>query len=172
MSPKPGLKLFREDYKSVEETCEAVGFVRDNCRKDTRRGTSLQNRRMVAFDARLNRRVNNLGKNGRVVFGNVDLNEGLGYNASTGIFTTPSGGVYVFDWTTLTWGGLSAYTSLVVNDKLKSWNHCHDSTSKIWLPCSKMTAVKLNQGDKVWVGVFMGKANIYGTYSSFSGYKL
>lgn len=31
MSPKPGLKLFREDYKSVEETCLAVGFVRNNC---------------------------------------------------------------------------------------------------------------------------------------------
>lgn len=127
---------------------------------------------MVAFDARLNRRVTNLAKNGRVVFGNVDLNEGLGYNASTGIFTAPSGGVYVFDWTTLTWGGLSAYTSLVVNDKFKSWNHCHDTTSKTWLPCSKMTAVKLNQGDKVWIGVFSGKANIYETYTSFSGYKL
>lgn len=128
--------------------------------------------RVVAFDARLNRRVSNLARNGRVVFGNVDLNEGLGYNASTGIFTAPSGGIYVFYWTTLTWGGLSAYTSLVVNGKLKSWNHCHDSTSKIWLPCSKMTAVKLNQGDKVWIGVFMGNANIYETYTSFSGYKL
>lgn len=28
VSPKPGLKIFREDYKSVEETCFAVGFVR------------------------------------------------------------------------------------------------------------------------------------------------
>lgn len=29
VSPKPGLKIFREDYKSVEETCFAVGFVRN-----------------------------------------------------------------------------------------------------------------------------------------------
>lgn len=28
MSPKPGLKLFQDDYKSVEETCIAVGFVK------------------------------------------------------------------------------------------------------------------------------------------------
>lgn len=35
VSPKPGLKLFREDYKSVEETCLAVGFVRNNCKNET-----------------------------------------------------------------------------------------------------------------------------------------
>lgn len=28
MSPKLGLKLFQDDYKSVEETCIAVGFVK------------------------------------------------------------------------------------------------------------------------------------------------
>lgn len=32
VSAKPSLKLFREDLKSVEETCLAVGFVRNNCR--------------------------------------------------------------------------------------------------------------------------------------------
>lgn len=36
VSPKPGLKLFREDYKSVEETCLAVGFVRNNCKNDSK----------------------------------------------------------------------------------------------------------------------------------------
>lgn len=36
VSPKPGLKFFREDYKSVEETCLAVGFVRNNCRNETK----------------------------------------------------------------------------------------------------------------------------------------
>lgn len=38
VSPKPGLKIFREDYKSVEETCFAVGFVRKNCRNETNTG--------------------------------------------------------------------------------------------------------------------------------------
>lgn len=40
-SPKPGLKLFREDYKSVEETCLAVGFVRDDCKSNTKKGMKL-----------------------------------------------------------------------------------------------------------------------------------
>lgn len=38
VSPKPGLKLFQEDYKSVEETCIAVGFVKNRCRNDTKMG--------------------------------------------------------------------------------------------------------------------------------------
>lgn len=38
VSPKPGLQIFREDYKSVEETCFAVGFVRKNCRNETNTG--------------------------------------------------------------------------------------------------------------------------------------
>lgn len=128
--------------------------------------------RAVAFDVRLKDHKRNLVTKARVEFETVDLNEGQGYDASTGIFTAHSGGIYVFDWSTLALGGLPAYTSLVVNGKFKSWNHCHDQTSKIILPCSKMTIVKLKKGDKVWIGVFSGTANMYNQYTSFSGYKL
>lgn len=38
VSPKPGLKLFREDYKSVQETCFAVGFVKNSCKNETKMG--------------------------------------------------------------------------------------------------------------------------------------
>nr|XP_034325206.1 uncharacterized protein LOC105348818 isoform X2 [Crassostrea gigas] len=178
VSPKPGLKLFREDYKSVEETCLAVGFVRNNCRNDSRTTKTSESHlndkyhRVVAFDVRLKDNKRNLATKARVVFETVDLNEGQGYNVSTGIFTAPSGGIYVFDWTTLAWIGQYAYTSLVVNDQFKSWNHCHDGTSKTSLPCSKMTVVKLKRGDKVWIGVFGGPANMNQQYTSFSGYKL
>ncbi|XP_052702141.1 complement C1q tumor necrosis factor-related protein 7-like [Crassostrea angulata] len=162
VSPKPGLKLFREDYKSVEETCLAVGFVRNNCTEP--------NYRMVAFDVRLKENKRNLADKARVVFETVDLNEGLGYNASTGIFTASSNGIYVFDWTTLAWTGQCAFTSLVVNNQLKSWIYC--CGGQIYLPCSKMTIVKLQKEDKVWIGVYQGPANIHRHYTSFSGYKL
>lgn len=33
VSPKPGLEIIREYYKSVDETYLAVGFVRNNYRK-------------------------------------------------------------------------------------------------------------------------------------------
>ena len=127
---------------------------------------------VVAFDVRLKGDVTNLATNERVVFATVDLNEGKGYDPSTGIFTAPASGVYVFDWTTLHHLTKYAYTSVIVNGKQKSWSHCHDVSSKTFLPCSKMTVVKLKQGDKVWIGVFSGQANMYHKYTSFSGYKL
>ena len=106
------------------------------------------------------------------MFRTVALNEGKGYDPSTGIFTAPAEGLYVFDWTTMARVGKYAFTSLVVNGKFNSWSHCYDSTSKINLSCSKMTVVKLKQGDKVWIGVFSGKASMNERYTSFCGYKL
>ena len=132
----------------------------------------LLEKAVVAFDVRLKNMVNNLATNGRVVFEIEDLNEGNGYDPSTGIFTAPASGVYVFDWTIFTQIGKYASTSLVVNDKFKSWNHCFGGVAKTYLKCSKMTVVKLKQGDKVWIGVFWGTANIHNIYTSFSGYKL
>ena len=130
----------------------------------------LLGKKVVAFDVRLTHHVNNIASRGRVVFGTVDLNEGHGYDPSTGIFTAPAAGVYVFDWTIMTQQGKYAHTSLVVNGNLKSWSHCHDYV-KTYLSCSKMTVVKLKQGDKVWIGVWLGPADIYKTYTSYSGYK-
>ena len=115
--------------------------------------------------------VSNLARNGRVVLAAVELNEGNGYDSSTGIFTAPAAGLYVFDWTTMTPEGKNALTSLIVNGIMKSWNYC-DNTLKTYLTCSKMTVVKLKQGDNVWIGVFSGQASIHSKYTSFSGYKL
>ena len=128
--------------------------------------------KVVAFDVRLTKQVKNLAKNERVVFGTVDLNEGKGYNPSTGIFIAPSAGTYVFDWTTMTYQRAYSHTSLVVNGDFKSWNHCNDGLTKTYVTCSKMAVVKLKQGDKVWIGVFLGPAGLYEQYTSFSGYKL
>nr|XP_022308159.1 cerebellin-3-like [Crassostrea virginica] len=154
-------------YKSVTAACLDLGFAKKACNAG-----SYTEKRIVAFDVRPTNDVNNLATNGRVVFGTVDLNEAKGYNPSNGIFTAPASGVYVFDWTTMTQVGKSAYTSLVVNGKRKSWNHCNPIGSKTYVTCSKMTVVKLKQGDKVWIGVFSGPAYIYHHYTSFSGYKL
>lgn len=127
---------------------------------------------MVAFDVRLKSHKRNLATKAKVIFETVDLNEGLGYDASSGIFTAPSGGLYVFDWTVMPWEKKYVYTSLVVNDQKKSWNYCHSQTADMWLRCSKMTIVRLRQGDKAWIGIFSGQADMHNTYTSFSGFKL
>lgn len=99
-------------------------------------------KKVVAFDVRLYHHVNNLTTNGQVVFRRVDLNERKGYDPSAGIFTAPASGMYVFYWTILTLPGKYACTSLLVNGKIKSWNHCNDTVSKTQKACSKMTVVK------------------------------
>lgn len=132
----------------------------------------MKNNRMVAFDVRLKSHKRNLATKAKVIFETVDLNEGLGYDASSGIFTAPSGGLYVFDWTVMTWEKQYAHTSLVVNDQEKSWNYCRSQAADLWLRCSKMTIVRLRQGDKAWIGIFSGQANMQYTYTSFSGFKL
>nr|XP_022304100.1 uncharacterized protein LOC111111409 isoform X1 [Crassostrea virginica] len=165
VSHRLGLKIFRDEYKRVGETCIDLGFAKKPCNSETET-------KVVAFDVRLTKQVKNLAKNERVVFGTVDLNEGKGYNSSTGIFIAPSAGTYVFDWTTMTYQRAYSHTSLVVNGDFKSWNHCNDGLTKTYVTCSKMAVVKLKQGDKVWIGVFLGPAGLYEQYTSFSGYKL
>ena len=125
----------------------------------------------VAFDAQMKNNIN-LASKSRVIFETVNLNEGNGYDPSTGIFTAPAAGMYVFDWTTLTQYGKDVLTSLVVNNNFKSWNYCRNGSSNTHLSCSKMTVVKLKQGDQVWIVVFTETANINYKYTSFSGYKL
>lgn len=127
---------------------------------------------IIAFDARLWKKTRNLAIKGRVAFDTVVLNQGLGYDASTGILTVPVGGIYVFDCTILAWEGLEAYTTLTVNDQFKLRNHCYSGRSNNFRSCSKMGVMKLHKGDKVWIAVFNGSADMYNTYTSFSGFKL
>lgn len=75
---------------------------------------------VYAFNARVGTSIRNLAENGRVVFNTVVSNQGLGYNVSTGIFTAPIGGIYLFDWTILAFSGSNAHTTLTLNDKFQS----------------------------------------------------
>lgn len=85
--------------------------------------------RVYAFDARVGTSFRNLAKNGRVVFNTVVSNQGFICNSSTGIFTAPSGGIYVFGWTILAWPGSNAHTAITLNDKFQSWNYCDSGKS-------------------------------------------
>lgn len=114
--------------------------------------------------------IRNLAENGRVVFNTVVSNQGMGYNASIGIFTAPIGGIYMFDWTILAFPGSNAHTALTLNDKFQSWNYCDSEKSA--RSCRKMAVLKLQQENKVWIAVLRGQAVIHSTFSSFSGYKL
>lgn len=70
----------------------------------------LLNHGVVGIDVRLREYKINLVTKAGVVFDIADL----GYDVSTGIFTAPNSGIYVFDRTILSWQGQYAYTSYVL----------------------------------------------------------
>ncbi|XP_062605141.1 cerebellin-1-like [Saccostrea cucullata] len=167
VSPRPSLKSFRDDYDSVAKTCVAVGYVKDHCKKNDDRKNMV-----IAFNAKTKGSVQSVSTGDIVMFGDVDLNIGRGYNAVKGIFTAPKSGMYVFDWTIMTDTNKYAFTSLVLNGKRRAYNHCSNNSHSIYMSCSKMAVVRMEAGDKAWIDSFSGTSSVYNTYSSFSGYML
>ncbi|XP_062576876.1 complement C1q tumor necrosis factor-related protein 3-like [Saccostrea cucullata] len=167
VSPRPSLKSFRDDYDSVAKTCVAVGYVKDHCKKNHDRKNTV-----IAFNAKAKGTVQSVSDGNIVMFGEVDLNVGGGYNAVKGTFTAPKSGVYVFDWTTMTNNNKIAYTSLVLNGKRRAYNHCNNNSHHINMSCSKMAVVRMEAGVKAWIDSFSGASSVYPKYSSFSGYML
>lgn len=84
--------------------------------------TFILDDRVCAFNARVRTSIKNLAVKGRVIFNTVVSNQGLGYIASTGIFTALRRGIYMFDWTILPWQGSNAHTTLTLNEGFQSWN--------------------------------------------------
>lgn len=73
----------------------------------------------VAFSASLTYVINHMQKGHIVHFDHVILNEGNHYVVSTGVFTAPSGGIYLFSYSDAQQGIYStrSYLSLVVNGR-------------------------------------------------------
>ncbi|XP_048768401.2 multimerin-1-like [Ostrea edulis] len=164
-SPRPSLKIFRDDYATVVKTCEAVGYVKDKCK--TMRGNSI-----VAFNAKASS-THSISGQTRATFNSVDLNIGGGYNAAKGIFTAPKSGIYVFEWTIMTYASKTAYTALKVNGKQNALSHCHNNNHGIYMFCTKLTIVRMEAGQEAWIYSWSGTSYIYGSnISSFSGFKL
>lgn len=56
-------------------------------------------RKTIAFNSVLSKTLTNVPKNHIIKFERVLVNEGNGYDPSTGKFTAPVDGVYFFSWT-------------------------------------------------------------------------
>lgn len=76
------------------------------------------NGKTIAFHAVLSKRLLNTTPNTIIKFGNVLVNEGNRYNPSTGKFTAPQDGVYLFSWAFQTSKCSSAYIGGSVDGKI------------------------------------------------------
>ena len=129
----------------------------------------------IAFQSTLSNHLQNLKNQQTVIFDKVRLNEGNAYNQKTGEFTATVGGVYSFNWKTLTSVGKYFVTEIVHNGNQIAFNHCDGrGISSGYISSSNQANIKMKKGDKVWIrtrdkdGLFA-----YGDhYCNFSGYKV
>ncbi|XP_052776748.1 heavy metal-binding protein HIP-like [Mya arenaria] len=144
-------------------------LIKDVNQQLTARSTS------VAFFARLDKSYENIGAWETIVFKTVVTNEGGAYDGTTGVFTAPVNGTYVFYSNIMTKEGTSIETSLKVNDINKLYLYSGGPTG-FYGPGSNMAVLNLNSGDKVKMvkhGPWGSEPfYIHVNWSTFSGFLL
>lgn len=128
--------------------------------------------KVIAFQARVSSRLQNVPKGRTVRFDTVLLNEGNGYSGRTGQFTAPTKGVYVFDWTITVDNGDMFFTEIVKNGSAFGYNHCAAKRQSYERNCSTTSRIRLKRGDKVWVRTTSRGTDAHPTWTTFGGHKL
>ncbi|XP_053372691.1 uncharacterized protein LOC128546317 [Mercenaria mercenaria] len=107
-----------------------------------------------------------------IVFDTTITNEGSGYDASTGIFTAPVGGLYQFTTHVCVHNGKHSFIGLVVEGNVIAKDSNYDLN---YYTCSSVGAVvRVKSGEQVWIKCTSGSSS-YKLYedstmtNSFSG---
>ena len=132
----------------------------------------------VAFTAVVSKfDVENLGAGQTITFDKIITNIGGAYHNSTGIFTAPVSGVYVFNMALYVNAGDNEYLCLVKRGVQLLCNYGHATGSTHAISTSRTITLALNKGDEVWVRTppvsYHGSGRIHGYgYTTFSGWLL
>ena len=107
-----------------------------------------------------------------IVFEDVKTNIGNGYNATSGIFTASTDGVYVFSTTILTCSGCLASVWFYKNDDFISGLYVNGAPDTE--PSTAETIImELTRGDQMRVKIADAKDRVIGThYTTFAGFLL
>ncbi|KAL4221889.1 Thrombospondin type 1 repeat-containing protein [Mactra antiquata] len=105
-----------------------------------------------------------------LIFINVDINEGVGYNETTGVFTAPVNGTYSFSFDFCCQYRQYVYYAIVCDDVTQNAGIFYDQDTNT---CSSVadTVIALTTGQRVWVkstGSSYFSQNSY-LWNSFSG---
>ncbi|XP_078317282.1 uncharacterized protein LOC111103848 [Crassostrea virginica] len=92
---------------------------------------------------------------GTLIFDKVILNVGNGYNPSTGIFTSPVAGTFVFYVTAVEYSKQDLYVDIVLNSVSKVRTMGYSDAA--YQTGTNMVILNLQKGDSVWVRHYSGK---------------
>lgn len=117
--------------------------------------------------------LTNLGLGQTVIFESVITNLGGHYHTTTGIFTAPESGMYVFHVSIMTASGKYMVVHIVKDgvaiDRMRT-DAIGDSS---WESSSEMWVLQLNSGSEVWIQTAYDEGEIHGScHSMFSGFLL
>lgn len=114
---------------------------------------------------------------GKTVFNKVLINEPTAYDQSTGVFSCPVAGIYMFSFVIAVRGSQTSHAKLTINGNVVLEAITEGRESSDDKQGSNVAIVKLEKDDKVWVsgsgtlpGDSNGKSNT--RTSSFSGVRL
>jgi hypothetical protein len=102
-----------------------------------------------------------------VVYDLVHTNYGDGYDKTSGIFSAPEKGLYVFSCTVMALGLDHMHIDIVKNDQ---WITTIYSSRFFWDQTSQTVVIPLEGGDKVWTRQAKDGKHLQGYGSLFSGY--
>lgn len=111
---------------------------------------------------------------GILIYPHVVTNIGNGYNPSTGKFTAPTDGTYVFFITVVAYAGKTVYLDIVYNGSRKVRTMSYGTATISYQTGTNMAVLPLYKGDSVWVIHWSGAG--YYAYdvpiTTFSGFLL
>lgn len=127
---------------------------------------------VVAFSAYLTDTLLFQNRSTDVVYDTTVLNTANVYDSSTGYFTAPSSGLYVFSWTSMVHSETAFNAELVVNGERKGLGNCNNYLGSGIENCANTFPVILAAGDRVNIRTV--NANYLQGYrwSSFQGWKV
>lgn len=110
-----------------------------------------------------------------MVYDRTLLNTHDVYNTTNGFFTAPSGGLYVFSWTSLVAEMSKFNAELLVNGERKDLGNCNNNNElgqQGFESCSNTVPVILKKGDMVNIRTVDSLSLLGVQWSSFKGWKV
>ncbi|XP_052710151.1 uncharacterized protein LOC128184633 [Crassostrea angulata] len=143
------LNQYKTDQWRLSDSVSSLEQFRNN-----QTNTKCDQKQEVAFTAGVTS-SSSTWNSGTLIFNVVITNAGNGYNPSTGVFTTPIGGTYVFYVSAVEYSKQYLRIDIVLNSVSKVRAIGVDSAS--YQTGTNMVVLELQKGDSVWVKHSYGK---------------